>query len=289
MSGCATLSGIAVLENVRTDIGQTLLFDAHFYFYDDPSSTNALLALLRYYNIDNYTFDPEVPFKCFVQVNVARMEAFCNENYLSIGMELKDYVLVGDIVQLIPAESSDPKFRPFLTVCGIVTSYNRDAEEKKIEVAPVVFTHVLGSKQNQNASLANSASAQHQLPSPSFPVSYIIPQTSRWKAERVPKVSIGTYVCLEGFLHMVHRDSSGMVERFDAELDKITYLGRPYVPASSRKLPVPVNTPSTPANKKLKFSYSDSVPSPSPATGKRKLSNLDNTGYSSTTSLGSSP
>ncbi|KAJ3964435.1 hypothetical protein EV361DRAFT_942167 [Lentinula raphanica] len=277
MAGCATLSGIAVLENARLDIGQTLLFDAHFYFYDDPSSSNAQLALLRYFNIDNLSFDSEVPFKCFVHVNVARMESFCNTSQLSAGMELKDYVLVGDIVQLIPAAGANPKFRPFLTVCGVVTSYDRDADDKRIEVSPSVFTHVLLPKHNRkdspsdspSNSLSNSSPAQSQ--SATFPVSYIVPQTSRWKAERVPKVSIGTYVCLEGFLHMVHRDSAGMVERFDAELDKITYLGRPYVPAVSRKLPVPANSPSTPANKKLKFSYADS----SPVTHKRKASALE--------------
>ncbi|KAJ3971439.1 hypothetical protein EV361DRAFT_911191 [Lentinula raphanica] len=278
MAGCATLSGIAVLENVRPDIGQTLLFDAHFYFYDDPSSNNAQLALLRYFNIDNLPFDSEVPFKCFVHVNVARMESFCNTSQLSAGMELKDYVLVGDIIQLIPAENADPKFRPFLTVCGVVTSYNRDADDKRIEVAPSVFTHILLPKHNHKDSPSKSDPAQS--PSATFPVSYIVPQTSRWKGERVPKVSIGTYVCLEGFLHMVHRDPTGMVERFDAELDKITYLGRPYVPAVSRKLPVPANSPSTPANKKLKFSYADS----SPVTRKRKASTLENDNNFSATS-----
>ncbi|THU93016.1 hypothetical protein K435DRAFT_800045 [Dendrothele bispora CBS 962.96] len=109
MSGCATLSGIAVLENARPDGHQSILFDAHFFHYDDPISQSACLALLRYYNVDNMIFDSEEPKMYFVHVNVARMESFCELSRLSNGMELKDYVLVGDIVKMIPADGVDPK------------------------------------------------------------------------------------------------------------------------------------------------------------------------------------
>ncbi|KAJ3831309.1 hypothetical protein F5878DRAFT_676255, partial [Lentinula raphanica] len=125
-TGCATISGIAVLENPRYENSQTLLFDAHFFFYDEPTSTNLHLALLRYFNIDNLSFDTEEPFKCFIVANVARMENFCEQGKFSTGLESSDYVFVGDIVQIIPVEGVDPKQRPFLTVCGVVTSYDRN-------------------------------------------------------------------------------------------------------------------------------------------------------------------
>ncbi|KAK7441575.1 hypothetical protein VKT23_016568 [Stygiomarasmius scandens] len=272
MSGCATISAIAVLENARSDGGQSILFDAHFFYYDDPASQSACLALLRYFNADNETFDPEEPKTYFVHVNIARMETFCDVSRLSDGMELKDYVLVGDI--LIPADGVDPRHRPYLSVCGIVASYDRAAEDKKIEVSPYVFTHVLCPKLPKPEDDKGKAKPSAN-PSPIFPVAYVVPKTARWAGERAPKVSVGTYVCVEGFLHMVHRrPSNNMVDRFDAELDKVTFLGRPYIPATSRKSLAPPSTPSpsTPANKRLKFSYADTTPTPA---SKRKATDLD--------------
>jgi hypothetical protein len=60
MSGSATISAIAVLENPRVDSnkGKNILFDAHLFIYGDPKSTgHADLALLRYYNEQDLTFE----------------------------------------------------------------------------------------------------------------------------------------------------------------------------------------------------------------------------------------
>ncbi|KAJ3818238.1 hypothetical protein F5880DRAFT_1685299 [Lentinula raphanica] len=267
--GCATISGIAVLENPRFENSQTLLFDSHLFFYDESSSTNLRLALLRYFNIDNLSFNPDEPCTYFIVANVARMEAFCAPDKLTVGMEHSDYVFVGDIVQIIPIDGVDPKHRPFISVCGVVTSYDRTATTKKIEVAPSVFTYVLSNPKKSKDLLP--ASSPSQSNSAVFPVGFIVPDTSRWAGERAPKVSVGTYVCLEGFLHMVHRSSDGMVTSFDAELDKVTFMGRAHAPAIARKsLPVPSDSsPSTPPTKRMRFSYTDSTPSS--LTRKRKF------------------
>jgi hypothetical protein len=193
------------------------------------------------------------------------MENFCDTTRLGEEMDLKDYVLVGDIVevhltflnhcyfwpspsQMFPVDGVDPKRRPYLSVCGVVASYNRTAEDKKIELSPTVFTHVLLPKpiKDENGKGKDKAAPAPASNPPSImPVAYVVPKTVRWAGERAPKVHVGTYVCCEGFLHMVHRKpSDGMVDHFDAELDKVTFLGRPYTPPTSRKsLPAPPSTP----------------------------------------------
>ncbi|KAF5343627.1 hypothetical protein D9758_015443 [Tetrapyrgos nigripes] len=194
----------------------------------------------------------------------------CDATRLSEGLDVKDYVLVGDIVEMFPADEVDPKRRPYLSVCGVVASYDRTAEDKKIEVSPTVFTYALLPKPTKDENSKDKAKASNPLPL--LPAAYVVPKTARWAGERAPKVNIGTYVCCEGFLHMVHRKpSDGMVDHFDAELDKVTFLGRPYAPPTSRKsLPPPPSTPgpSTPASKRLKFNYNDFTPTPAP---KRKF------------------
>ncbi|THU98518.1 hypothetical protein K435DRAFT_856525 [Dendrothele bispora CBS 962.96] len=70
------------------------------------------------------------------------------------------------------------------------------------------------------------------------------------------------------------KSSDGMVNSFDAELEKVTFLRRPYaaLPTSRKSLAHTTASPSTPPNKCLKFSYTDTTPTP--AT-KRKADALE--------------
>jgi len=74
--GCATISAIVALENVRpADTGnptsKSIQFDAHLYLSDAEGLTPThALAVLRYFNQSNITFHPDEVTICFVVANV---------------------------------------------------------------------------------------------------------------------------------------------------------------------------------------------------------------------------
>lgn len=119
MSGSAVISALAVLENPRLEgnKGRNVLFDGHLYFDDDPSSSNrAALVLLRYFNDANIIFSDMGRY--FIQANVCDfthtvihqctdmllqisiMDSRIASDSLTDTMELSDYVLTGDIIQV---------------------------------------------------------------------------------------------------------------------------------------------------------------------------------------------
>ncbi|KAJ3863592.1 hypothetical protein EV359DRAFT_64688 [Lentinula novae-zelandiae] len=241
-SGSATLSAIAVLKNPRVlEKGKKIiLFDAHLFVYDDPQSSNEALMLLRYFNSEDFSFSEQGIY--FVQANIARIENDISSSQLSTDLEKADYILIGDAVQLIPLNDDvDPKYRPFVNLTGVVTS--SDDKNHTFEVSAKSYV---------------SALKGHDA---IMPLYCYAPDTKRWK-DYPPKARINTYVGISGFLHSVRRNN-GMAHCFHVELDQLTHLGRPFVPATGLKtLSSPIaGTTSSSSTKRKWFSYADS-PSP---------------------------
>ncbi|KAE9390699.1 hypothetical protein BT96DRAFT_1002024 [Gymnopus androsaceus JB14] len=229
MSGSAVISAVAVLENPRIDgnKGKNVLFDAHLYFYEDPNSPNhAALVLLCYFNNNDFEFGEVGHY--FVQANISLMDEKISSDKLSDGMDLSDYVLVGDIVQIIPLPD------------------DTSPDNHSFELSPEVYIALKG--KGSKATL---------------PVYCFVPDTKRWEAHK-PVAKVGNYIGVSGFLHSVIRNNDGMASRFQVEIEHLTYLPRPYVPLStaSSRNSGPTAGSSTPPSKRLLFSYSDS-PTPS--------------------------
>ncbi|PBK74004.1 hypothetical protein ARMSODRAFT_1059581 [Armillaria solidipes] len=223
MTGSASLSAIAVLENPRAiENSKTVLFDAHLYFQDthgpDPG-----LASLRYYNASELSFEQVGVY--FVHVNIARMEHEVSSVAVLDGLSKEKYVLVGDIVSIIPAavrDIADVKYRPFVNVSGIVTSVNNT--DKTFHLAPETYVHALKNF------------------------------TAQSLGAKMPDPRVGHYVSVSGHLHrVIRRLEDNMADFFDVELDKITYLGPPYTPPSSPSSGIP-----TALAGKIRFSYTES-------------------------------
>ncbi|KAH7869860.1 uncharacterized protein C8R40DRAFT_1128581 [Lentinula edodes] len=240
LSGTATLSAITVLESPRViDKGKTILFDAHLFFYDDPESSSNALMLLRYYNDQDLTFDEVGTY--LIHANIARMENIIESRQLSQDLEKKDYVLVGDVIQLIPLnEQVNPKYQPFVNINGIVTSCNE--KDHTFHVSAKSYVHVL----KDHKDLAT------------LPVHCYAPKTKRWE-EYPPRPRVNAYVGVAGFLHSLRRQKDGMVDHFNIEIDQIAYLGRPYVPSTGmQNISSPVAGSASPVTKRTRFSYTDS-------------------------------
>ncbi|THU75891.1 hypothetical protein K435DRAFT_880020 [Dendrothele bispora CBS 962.96] len=162
------------------------------------------------------------------------MEKTLKSELLTKGMTKEDYVLVGDIIELIPAGDVNPCYRAFITVSGVVTKVDT---ESHIGLCPYMYNDLL---KDSNA------------PKPSMPICTFYPDTSRWTHK--PEVSPGTYVSVSGFLHSIVRT---MADHFKVELEKVTFLGRPFVPTGK--------TPATPlagvSFPRLHFSYANGSPS----------------------------
>ncbi|KAJ3892710.1 hypothetical protein GG344DRAFT_75670 [Lentinula edodes] len=239
-NGCAILSGVAVLENPRKenlkDPKPYFIFDAHFYMYDMPGSSVAGISLLRYYNSNPQQHFEEIG-TYFVHVQVARMEETINGDLLTEDMTKCDYVMVGDIIEMIPANGVNPALRPFINISGVVHHVD---QEHRIEISPQVYVQLL---------------KDPTLPRALMPIRTFCPNTPRWSNK--PKVSVGTYVSISGYLHSITRKPDGMVDRFEVELEKVTYLGKPSVPIATSTPPKGVSLPS---GKRLRFSYGDSTP-----------------------------
>lgn len=123
-SGCATISGIAVLENARgvsddSKLKNTILFDAQLWVHDEfRFDGSPIIASLKYYNSDaNLSFRPDEVGIYFIVANVCTVLLFFNVIFLltektqvakaqnepsicSPGMECSDYAIVGDIIMV---------------------------------------------------------------------------------------------------------------------------------------------------------------------------------------------
>ncbi|KAK0226422.1 hypothetical protein IW262DRAFT_1294615 [Armillaria fumosa] len=239
MTGCASLSAVAVLENPRAiENSKTVLFDAHLYFQDthgpDPG-----LASLRYYNAGEHSFEQVGVY--FVHVNIARMEHEVSSVAVLDGLSKEKYVLVGDIVSIIPAavrDIADVKYRPFVNVSGIVTSVNNT--DKTFHLAPETYVHALKNCKTKST----------------LPIRCFSAVTAQSLGAKMPDPRVGHYVSISGHLHrVIRRLEDNMADFFDVELDKITYLGPPYTPPS----PPSSGIPTAPAGK-IRFSYTESSP-----------------------------
>ncbi|KAJ3872667.1 hypothetical protein F5051DRAFT_432849 [Lentinula edodes] len=165
----------------------------------------------------------------FVHANIARMENDISSSQLSTDLEKADYVLIGDAVQL----DMDPKYRPFVNLTGVVTSSNDKNHTFEVSAKSYV-----------------SALKGHDA---IMPLYCYAPDTKRWK-DYPPKARIN--IC--GV-----RRNNGMAHCFHVELDQLTHLGCPFVPATGLKtLSSPIaGTTSSSSTKRKRFSYADS-PSP---------------------------
>ncbi|THU92009.1 hypothetical protein K435DRAFT_800809 [Dendrothele bispora CBS 962.96] len=175
-----------------------------------------------------------------VDFKIAKMEQTVKSELLTEGMTKEDYVLVGDIIELIPAGNVNPCYCAFVTVSGVV---NKVDTESHIELCPYVYNYLL---KDSNA------------PKPSMPICTFYPDTPRWTHK--PKVSSRTYVSVSGFLHSIVRTTDGMADHFEVELEKVTFLGRPFVPTGKTPATPPAGISSL-AGKRLCFSYADGSPS----------------------------
>ncbi|KAK7460953.1 hypothetical protein VKT23_008881 [Stygiomarasmius scandens] len=284
--GCSTISGIAALENPRILDGKTILFDAHFFIYDTPQNCDfAGVSLLRYFNgNDRYFGDVE---KYFVHAEVALMDEKCNMAFLTEGTSREDYFMVGDILQLIPADrdseyKEDTKYPPFLTVGGIVDKvddkWKQSPRSFHIDLNPNIYIQLLQPPKSKPQ--PNEPDARQTPSTPGskkervyghMPVHCFIPESPRWPA--APSVRIGNFVTVAGYLQSVRRNDSKAVTGFNLELERVTYMGQP----SANQLAAPpvikrmAGTPAgslTPPQKRMKFSYGNYQDTPTPPSRK---------------------
>ncbi|KAF8054763.1 hypothetical protein FPV67DRAFT_1758064 [Lyophyllum atratum] len=209
MSGSVTISGIAVLENSRALDPQTkpksLTFDTHLFLNDSCQP----LASLRYYNGKGLNFSSEGIYFAFLTANISKVPSGISELAIaSSDTTTADYMLVGDIVNLILAESNvDVANSPYITVSGAVDLSNDS--ERTFELCPEPWT-----------SYAKDANANAKT---TFPTVCQIPQ---WKGKaQIPKP--GAYVTVGGFVTGMHQDEGTRdLHHFTIDVDKVTFLGR---------------------------------------------------------------
>ncbi|THV05851.1 hypothetical protein K435DRAFT_789872 [Dendrothele bispora CBS 962.96] len=287
--GCATISGIAVLENPRStrSSGKTILFDVHFFIYDTPDSDFAGVSLLRYFNNGDFQFR-EVE-KYFVHAEVAIMDEKCSADFLTPETSREDYFMVGDILQLIPADpdlskKDDTKYPPFLTIGAVVDKvndkWNQTPRTFHIDLDPNVYIQLLQPSKEPNKS--NESQASHTTIQKHgskqadriyghMPVCCFVPDSRRWPSP--PTVKLGNYVTAAGYLQCVIWNDKKMVTSFEMELERITYMGHPSAsqtgspPVFKRVAGAPAGS-STPPQKRMKFSYTYQN-TPTPASRKR--------------------
>ncbi|KAJ8468207.1 hypothetical protein ONZ45_g17327 [Pleurotus djamor] len=119
------ISGIAVLTNPRAvNDNRNVYFDANFWLPNDTQ----ILALLHYYNSENYEFPFDMT--CFVEASVVAMSPEADLKNLEQAegtLDRQEYQLVGDLLRLCPAaESVDPRVPPILSVAAVVKNSSRD-------------------------------------------------------------------------------------------------------------------------------------------------------------------
>jgi hypothetical protein len=75
-NGCATISGLAVLENARVldeTKPNTLLFDVQLWVWSESRTQGSpLLAVMKYYNDDGTTFGSNDVGLYFITANVSK-------------------------------------------------------------------------------------------------------------------------------------------------------------------------------------------------------------------------
>ncbi|KAJ8457646.1 hypothetical protein ONZ45_g18233 [Pleurotus djamor] len=127
-----SISGIAVLTNPRAvNDNRNVYFDANFWLPNDTQ----ILALLHYYNLENYEFPCDMT--CFVEASVVAMNAEADLKVLEQAegtLDRREYQLVGDLLRLCPAaESVDPRVPPVLSVAAVVKSSSRDDSPSTVD------------------------------------------------------------------------------------------------------------------------------------------------------------
>lgn len=122
-----------------------------------------------------------------------------------------DYIMAGDVIQLIPVGLDLPplflKTPPYVMVSGMVITSNEN--QAYIELEPEQFVSLL----------------RACVPKPMFPIRCIFKDSPRWGTQK-PKPSVGTYVTVGGFIQNVTRAKDGSIIQFHVDAEKVSYLGK---------------------------------------------------------------
>ena len=171
------------------------------------------------------------------------------------------------VIQLIPVniEHVELKHRPWIHVTGVVKNSSKDTSSFDIDAAQ--YTSALKSDRENSV----------------LPVHVLIRDSPKYKNGKPVPSNNNTYVAVTGFISRFDVET----ERLIVDLDSVTFLGRPTIPAES-KSPVKiffalltfirVTAPTTPVvganskTQKLKFNFDD-ITSPTPL--KRRREDLD--------------
>lgn len=123
------------------------------------------------------------------------------------------------VLQLIPIIAEDPRCRPFVQITGTAINANKDTSTFEVDSAQY------------------TAALKNDRPFSVFPVRGLIPYSHRYKKGK-PVPHNNTYVSFSGFLCRFTIDETGFPDRFYVDVENISFLGRPTVPA-----PIPVISP----------------------------------------------
>ncbi|KAF8142057.1 hypothetical protein EV363DRAFT_1443946 [Boletus edulis] len=255
-TGCsATITAVAVFENGRRAEGMSYIFDAQMYL----GNSTPLLAALRYFNRDNREFD-DMGFY-FVTARVAMMEPGAMIARQPNSPTETEYDLVGDVVNLIPikipdgvdhSEVVDPKYLPYVELCGIVQTV--DDVAGTFHLKPHQYVALLRNSTSGQPATSNSVAPKFCS---TLPVKCLIPDTQRWKTKSGRKMTpkSGGYLSVTGF--MTDRNGTSQARQgFCLDVDSMVFLGRPIVTRSAGSQDsLATESPSTPGRAGMRFDF----------------------------------
>ncbi len=106
-----------------------------------------------------------------------------------------------------------------MNITGVVTE--QDSSQHTFDLSPQVYVDAL---------------KESTAPPATMPVHCYTPQNSKRWEKHPPAPRVNTYVGVSGFLHSIRRYGDGMAQCFNIELDKLTFLGRPFVPVATPQI-----------------------------------------------------
>ncbi|KAF9497057.1 hypothetical protein BDN71DRAFT_1505292 [Pleurotus eryngii] len=267
--------GLAILTSPRpVDSNKFVYFDANFWLGDGMQA----LACLWYFNKSCTDFDVDEAIPCFVQASIALMNSDANiEAPDMVEEDKKEYHIVGDIIQMIPAVigniTDNTKLEslcqpPQISVGGVVKRSNRTSDTE----ANTARFDVDCSRHWVNA-------FWHNLGLSKSPVHTFISKNQQFQDPKKACPSKDTWVAVSGRLSRVEVDEStgwSLQLILDVGADgNIAFMGKWTPPFTPLKTP---NGNMIPAKgTKRKFNFDSFTERGSPVPRKRGRTEKENT------------